>query len=115
MTVVERPGDPSASVPPKSPAMRPLVRELLGPHRRTLVVIVATMLVETVMSLAAPRPLKAIIDNVAGNHRPPKWIDWLLPMLGGDSKVHIAEAAGVGTGVIAVVTGAAMYVASYFT
>ena len=73
------------------------------------------MLVETVMSLAAPWPLKAIIDNVAGSHPPPKWIDWLLPMLGGDSKVHIAEAAGIVTVLIAVVTGAAMYAASYFT
>jgi ABC-type multidrug transport system fused ATPase/permease subunit len=78
-------------------------------------VIVAAMLVETVMSLAAPWPLKAIIDNVAGSHPPPKWIDWLLPMLGGDSKVHIAEAAGIVTVLIAVVTGAAMYAASYFT
>mgnify|MGYP003693566947 CR=1 FL=1 len=59
--------------------------------------------------------LKAIIDNVAGSHPPPKWIDWLLPMLGGDSKVHIAEAAGIVTVLIAVVTGAAMYAASYFT
>jgi ABC-type multidrug transport system fused ATPase/permease subunit len=95
--------------------MRPLVRDLLRPHRRTLLVIVAAMLVETVMSLATPWPLKAIIDNVAGSQRPPKWIDWLLPMLGGDSKVHIAEAAGIVTVLIAVVTGAAMYAASYFT
>ena len=73
------------------------------------------MLVETVMSLAAPWPLKAIIDNVAGSHRPPIWIDWLLPMLGGDSKVHIAAAAGIVTVLIAVVTGAAMYAANYFT
>src|SRR6201991_3266935 len=106
---------PRSSVAPESPAMRSLVRELLRPHRRTLVVIVAAMLVETVMSLAAPWPLKAIIDNVAGNRRPPKWIDWLLPMLGGESKVHIAEAAGIVTVLIAVVTGAAIYVASYFT
>lgn len=115
MTVVGRPDDRSGSETPKSPAMRPLVRDLLRPHRRTLLVIVAAMLVETVMSLAAPWPLKAIIDNVAGSHRPPKWIEWLLPMLGGDSKVHIAEAAGIVTVLIAAVTGAAAYGASYFT
>jgi ABC-type multidrug transport system fused ATPase/permease subunit len=79
------------------------------------VVIVAAMLVETVMSLAAPWPLKTIIDSVAGSHRPPKRIDWLVPMLGGESKVHIAEAAGIVTVLIAVVTGAAMYAASYVT
>ena len=36
-------------------------------------------------------------------------------MLGGDSRVHIAAAAGIVTVLIAAVTGAAMYVASYFT
>src|SRR6478672_2079861 len=120
MTVVGRPGDRSGTMTShmcsrKSRAMRPLIRDLLRPHRRTLLVILAAMLVETVMSLTAPWPLKAIIDNVAGNHRAPKWIDWLLPMLGGERLVHIAEAAGVGTVLLAVVTGASMYVATDFT
>jgi ABC-type multidrug transport system fused ATPase/permease subunit len=93
----------------------PLLRELLRPRRRTLAIMLAAMLVEMAMSLAAPWPLKSILDNVVGNHRPPQWIDWLLPMLGGESKMHIAEAAAIVTVLIAVVTGAAMYVASYFT
>jgi ABC-type multidrug transport system fused ATPase/permease subunit len=93
----------------------PLLRELLRPRRRTLVVLLAATLVQMVMSLAAPWPLKVILDNVVGSHRPPPWIDWLLPMLGGESKVHIAEAAAIVTVVIAVVSGAAMYVGSYFT
>ena len=95
--------------------MPPLLRELLRPRRRTLVVLLAATLVQMVMSLAAPWPLKVILDNVVGSHRPPPWIDWLLPMLGGESKVHIAEAAAIVTVVIAVVSGAAMYVGSYFT
>ena len=73
------------------------------------------MLVQMAMSLAAPWPLKIIIDNVVGSHRPPQWIDWLLPMLGGASKTHIAAAAAIVTVVIAVATGAALYIASYFT
>jgi ABC-type multidrug transport system fused ATPase/permease subunit len=98
-----------------TPTVPPLLRELLRPRRRTLAVILAAMLVQMAMSLATPWPLKAIIDNVVGNHRPPQWMDWLLPILGGQSKTHIAEAAGIVTVLIAVVTGAAMYVASYFT
>jgi ABC-type multidrug transport system fused ATPase/permease subunit len=93
----------------------PLLRELLRPRRRTLVVIAAAMLVQMAMTLAAPWPLKIILDNVVGSQRPPRWIDWLLPMLGGASKVHIAEAAAIVTVLIAVATGAAMYVASYLT
>jgi len=93
----------------------PLIRELIRPHRRTLAVILAAMLVQMAMSLAAPWPLKIVIDNVVGNHRPPQWINWLLPVLGGASKAHIAEAATIVTMLIAVVTGAAFYVASYVT
>jgi subfamily B ATP-binding cassette protein MsbA len=74
------------------------------------------MLVQMAMSLAAPWPLKIVIDLVVGNHRQPQWITWLITMLGGtESKTHIAETAGIVTVMIAVATGAAMYVASYFT
>jgi ABC-type multidrug transport system fused ATPase/permease subunit len=73
------------------------------------------MLVQAVMSLAAPWPLKIIIDLVVGSHHQPEWISWLLAVLGAHSKTRIAEAAGIVTVLIALTTGAAMYVASYFT
>jgi len=93
----------------------PLLRDLLRPRRRTLAVILAAMLVTMATSLAAPWPLKIILDNVVGNRPPPQWIDWLLPILGGASKFDIAAAAGIVTVLIAVVAGVAAYVASYFT
>ena len=46
-----------------------LIRQLVRPYRGTLFVILLAMLVETAMSLAAPWPLKIIIDNVAGDHK----------------------------------------------
>ena len=73
------------------------------------------MLVQTAMSLAVPWPLKIVIDTVVGSHRQPQWINWLLTTVGADSKPHIAQAAGIATVLIAVVTGAAMYVVSCFT
>lgn len=93
----------------------PLLVQLLRPRRRTLAVILAAMLVQTSMSLAAPWPLKIVIDIVVGSHRQPQWINWLLTTLGADSKPRIAEVAGIATVLVAVVTGAAMYVISYFT
>jgi ABC-type multidrug transport system fused ATPase/permease subunit len=93
----------------------PLLRELLRPRRRTIAVILTAMLVQMAMGLATPWPLKVIIDNVVGNHRPPAWIAWILPILGGASKAHIAAAAGIVTVLIAAATGVALYVASYFT
>ncbi len=95
--------------------MPPLLRDLLRPRRGTIAVILAVMLVQMAMSLAAPWPLKVVLDNVVGSHPPPQWIEWLLPILGGQGKGQIAAAAGIATVLIAVVTGASMYVQSYFT
>ena len=52
------------------------------------------MLVETAMRLAAPWPLKIILDNVVGSHKAPEWLRLagLLP-LGGD-KMGLAAVAG---------------------
>jgi subfamily B ATP-binding cassette protein MsbA len=93
----------------------PLLRDLLRPYRSSFAVIVAATLVSMAMTLAAPWPLKVILDNVVGNHRPPSWIVWLFPMVGGSTKTHIAAAAGIATVAIAVVSGAAFYIASYST
>jgi ABC-type multidrug transport system fused ATPase/permease subunit len=95
--------------------MTRLIRELLQPYGRRLAVILAAMLVQTLMSLAAPWPLKIIIDNVVGNHPAPEWISWLLPILGGESRLHVAAAAGIVTVLIALVSGIAFYVGNYFT
>jgi subfamily B ATP-binding cassette protein MsbA len=93
----------------------PLLGDLLRRHRRTLAILLAAMLVQMVAGLAAPWPLKIIIDDVVGSHRPPAWIRVLLPILGGSDKAHIAAAAGLVTVLIAVATGAAMYITSYLT
>jgi ABC-type multidrug transport system fused ATPase/permease subunit len=95
--------------------MTRLIRELLRPYRGRLAVILLAMLVQTVMSLAAPWPLKVIIDDVVGDHPAPGWIAWLLPILGGEGKLHVAAAAGIITVLIAAVAGLAFYVAAYFT
>lgn len=53
--------------------------------------------------------------RLVGNRPAPLWISWLLPFLGGTGKVQITAAAGILTVLIAVVSGAAMYVGSYLT
>jgi ABC-type multidrug transport system fused ATPase/permease subunit len=100
----------------RMPTVPPLLVQLLRPRRRTLAAILAAMLVQSAMSLAAPWPLKIVIDTVIGHQRQPEWINWVLTMLGGtEHKSHIAVAAGIATVLIAVVTGAALYAVSYFT
>ncbi|MUL66171.1 ABC transporter [Mycobacterium sp. CBMA 234] len=95
--------------------MPPLLRELLLAHRRLIAVVLGATLVSMLMSLALPWPLKVVLDNVVAGDPPPAWIAWLVPMMGGHEKAHIAAAAGVATVVIALVSGAAFYVASYTT
>ena len=95
--------------------MPPLLRELLNAHRRLIAVILGSTLLSTLMALAAPWPLKIVLDNVIGGDPPPAWIAWLVPIMGGHEKAHIAAAAGVYTVVIALITGATFYVSSYTT
>jgi len=48
-----------------------LLRTLLRPYRANLFFILCAMLVQTLMSLAAPWPLKIVLDNVSGSHKLP--------------------------------------------
>ncbi|MDT5067038.1 MAG: hypothetical protein QOK02_3193, partial [Mycobacterium sp.] len=95
--------------------MPPLLRDLLRPYRGALALILGATLVQTLMGLALPWPLKIILDNVVASHRPPAWITFWFPMVGGSTKTHIAAAAGIMVVLIAVVSGLAFYVASYTT
>jgi ABC-type multidrug transport system fused ATPase/permease subunit len=93
-----------------------LVRELIRPYRGSLCVILAAMLVQTMMSLAAPWPLKVVLDNVVGSHKLPTWLSHLLiTLLKGDSKMSIAVGAAIAVVCIAALGALASYIANYYT
>ena len=74
------------------------------------------MVVETVMSVAAPWPLKIVLDNVVGSHKLPGWLSHLLePILSGSGKMQIAAAAAIAAVLIAALGSLASYVANYYT
>jgi predicted Kef-type K+ transport protein len=74
-----------------------LIGTLIRPYRLTLLAILFAMIVQTVMSVAGPWPLKIVLDNVVASHKAPVWLDGLLGhALGGHSKMHIAFAAAAG-------------------
>jgi ABC-type multidrug transport system fused ATPase/permease subunit len=98
--------------------MSRLIRELLRPYRGTLVVILLAMLVETLMSLAGPWPLKIILDNVVGSHHLPKWLDdFVVSVSGGlgPGKMRIAAVAAIMVVLIAVISSLASYIDNYYT
>ncbi len=108
----------AASAPnPARPAVAKgrLIRQLLRPYRGWLVIILVAMLVQTAMSLAAPWPLKIILDNVVGTHKPPEWLAALhIGALHG-SPLELAAIAAIGTLLIAVFSAVASYIENYYT
>jgi hypothetical protein len=63
-----------ADAPKSSGEMFRFVLELVRPYRNWLIVIFIAMVIETAMSIAAPWPLKIIIDNVVGHHKLPEFL-----------------------------------------
>jgi ABC-type multidrug transport system fused ATPase/permease subunit len=104
---------PGASVPAiGSREMFALIRELVRPYSGWLIIVFVAMLIETAMSLAAPWPLKVVIDSVLGTHPMP---DWMRGLTGGDSKMGLALLAGVGVVLIALIGAIATYIDNYYT
>jgi subfamily B ATP-binding cassette protein MsbA len=90
-----------------------LVRAMLRPYRNWLLVILAAMLVETAMTLAAPWPLKIVLDSVVGSHKAPEWMGRFLSDHG--DKLQVAAAAALMVVAIAVVNAIASYIDDYHT
>jgi ABC-type multidrug transport system fused ATPase/permease subunit len=93
-----------------------LIRTLVRPYRGTLFIILLAMIVQTVMSVAGPWPLKIVLDNVIGSHKLRPWLEHLLsPVLSGGSKMQIAAAAALAAIIIAALGALASYIANYYT
>jgi ABC-type multidrug transport system fused ATPase/permease subunit len=96
--------------------MLTLIVSLLRPYRGILVVILVAMLLQMGMTVAAPWPLKVILDNVAGTHHLPAWLaHFLQPFLSESNKMSIAAAAAIATIVIALLGAIASYAGNYYT
>lgn len=96
--------------------MLPFIGGLIRPYRRTLIVIFIFMLLDTATSLAAPWPLKIILDSVVGNHKLAPWLHRFIgPLLENGSKAHVAAVAAFAFVLIAVIDAIASYVDNYYT
>ena len=108
-------GGAAAPAAPTGDSKMRLVRELLQPYTGALVIVFVAMLVQTAMSLAAPWPLKIVLDNVVGSHKAPEWLHALrIIPLGGD-KLELAAVAGMLVVAIAALGALASYVENYYT
>ncbi len=92
-----------------------LVLALVRPYRGWLAIVFAAMMVEIAMSLAAPWPLKLILDDALGHHRLPEWAEWAHTLGIGHHTMGVALFAALATLAIAVVGAIATYIDNYYT
>jgi subfamily B ATP-binding cassette protein MsbA len=95
--------------------MAGLILDLIRPYRGWLAIVFMAMLVETAMSLAAPWPLKVVIDSVVGGHPLPEWLGWLRDFSWGEKTTGLALAAGLGVVLFASIGAVASYIDNYYT
>jgi len=113
-----KPVPASASAQDASPsekALSGLVIGLLRPYRGWLLIVFIAMLVEIAMSLAAPWPLKLVLDDALVNHKLPEWLAWAHNYGIGRHALGVALFAGLATLVIAVIAAIASYIDNYYT
>src|SRR5439155_2627856 len=87
----------SAEGHPRPSGMGRLIGELLRPYRGWLAIILLATAVETAMGLAAPWPLKIVLDNVIGGDPPPGRLGGCACWLPGDCLLRIRALAGIPT------------------
>jgi len=96
--------------------MSRLIWRLIRPYRATLAVIFCAMLVQTAMSVAAPWPLKVVVDSVVGDHKLPHVIeDAIRPFAAPGDRMKLAAVAAIVTVLIALLGAIASYIANYYT
>ncbi len=95
--------------------MTRLVLGLLRPYRGWLAVVFVAMLAEIATSLAAPWPLKLVLDDALGKHHLPDWLAWAHDYGFGRHTLGVALFAGVATLVIAIIGAVATYIDNYYT
>src|ERR1700748_281130 len=106
---------PTAKPKTKSAGLNKLVLQQIRPYRKWVFLILAAMLVEALMGIASPWPLKIIIDNVIGSQPLPSWLHWINTSLIGRSKMALALATALLLVVITIIGALAGYVNSFYT
>src|SRR5271163_1973509 len=87
----------AAAPPTQDRQLTRLVLQLVRPYRGWLVIVFIAMLVEIAMSLAAPWPLKLILDDALGNHKLPQALAWAHNYGIGRNTLGVAVFAGLST------------------
>jgi ABC-type multidrug transport system fused ATPase/permease subunit len=114
MSLVEKKAEPTAKNK-KRFGISGLVTSLLSPYKKWLFLVWCAMSLETLMGLAAPWPLKIIIDNVIGKEPLPKALSFLNGTIFTSSTTAMEISAALALVFFAVMGSVAGYINSYYT
>jgi ABC-type multidrug transport system fused ATPase/permease subunit len=93
-----------------------LIRELVRPYRIALALVFVAMLVQTAATLAAPWPLKVILDSVVGHRSLPHWLAHAIePFMSNGDRMRLATIAAIALVLIAAIGALASYIQNYYT
>lgn len=87
---------------------------LSRPYRKWVFIILIAMLIEAVMSVATPWPLKIIIDDVVSHGVLPHWLRWTGFLNTSNSKFIMAAVVASGFVLITAIGSLAGYVNNYY-
>src|SRR5947207_7877043 len=87
---------------------------LARPYRKLVLIILLAMLLETLIGLAIPWPLKIIIDNVVGNHPLPVPLQWISMVFPAQNKMQLAAVAAISFIIITAIGSLAGYLNNYY-
>jgi ABC-type multidrug transport system fused ATPase/permease subunit len=87
---------------------------LSRPYRKQVLIILLAMLMETLIGLAIPWPLKIIIDNVVGHHPLPAALNWISIISPAENKMKLAAVAAISFVIITALGALAGYLDNYY-
>jgi ABC-type multidrug transport system fused ATPase/permease subunit len=90
------------------------VIRIVKPYWKWLTIVFIAMILETLMSLANPWPLKLVLDNVLGSHPLPAWLTGVQDWFGG-GKIGVLTLAAIAVVLIAIIDAISSYIDSYYT
>lgn len=106
---------PTRTAKKKSTRLGRLAFQQIRPYRKWVYLILAAMLLEALMGIASPWPLKIVIDNVIGSQPLPHWLQWVDSTLIGRSKMALALATALLLVFITIIGALAGYANSFYT
>ncbi len=107
--------DKSERLPTPRPSRKLKIADLVRPHWKALTIAMVAVLGETITDVAAPWPIKVVVDNVVQSKKLPGWIGAFVASHFGHNKFATLNFAVAAVEIIAVVGAVSSYLEKYMT